>query len=326
MSDSLNISLNLETPRSDACTITDGMIDLNEISNFFSESANFESTPKIDYSIRSESIDFTSSMSLFMMKNEQTTFENLEQNEHKEGLLPAPIGLEVPEQEEENFACPQVVNSENETLVQTPKPNEDISTETSTTTKDNCLNSNTPPPFTSPTIPLSIVTKYQSNCRKYKPDSIRKKIKSRTLKKLKNIFNTKILLAGGKVSFDYFPQNFVSNVKIECNKNALLLSLRELYMKDFGGLPKDREKLRNNQNVIKYLDEHPEIMKKSNFDELLLYSFKKILVDYFYSFEFTKDLERLREEKEDNEYINKYQYIAFHWAEFYENNGKILNI
>ena len=40
--------------------------------------------------------------------------------------------------------------------------------------------------------------------------------------------------------------------------------------------------------------------------------------------EANKDLEKLHNEGEDDEYVNKYKYLAYNWVEFYENDGKIL--
>ena len=37
-----------------------------------------------------------------------------------------------------------------------------------------------------------------------------------------------------------------------------------------------------------------------------------------------KDLENLREEGEDDLFIQLYKYYAFYFVSFYENNGKII--
>ena len=343
MSDINEYPFNVDTPKADEYLTDEAIPEYSETTP--NPSMSFDNTEDIslksDYSFKGCNIEFSNSMSLFLVKNDQSYVE-YDQNDQKDYILPSPIGatiLKDQELEQENFACPQVVASEtpNEPpnvegrAIPTPNPNEELSTETNFV-KDTCQINNNPPPTVikeetitntqEPTITL--VMKYQNNSRKYKPDSIRKKIKSRSLKKIKNILNSKIISAGGNTTFDYFPQVFVSNVKIDCNKKALLLSLRDLYMKDFGGLPKDREKLRNNRNVIKYLDEHPLVKKKGGIDLLLLFPFKKILLDYFYSKEFNKDLEKLHNEGEDDEYVNKYKYLAYNWVEFYENDGKIL--
>jgi len=35
-----------------------------------------------------------------------------------------------------------------------------------------------------------------------------------------------------------------------------------------------------------------------------------------------EDIERLKQEGEKDDYINRYSYIALHWIEFYENENK----
>jgi hypothetical protein len=164
--------------------------------------------------------------------------------------------------------------------------------------------------------------KYQNPTRRFKPDSIRKKIKSRTHKHLRNLLNDYLRKAKSKMIFDYFPQSFVSNVKININKSVLNLTLRELYLKEFKGLAKDKEKEINNKKVIYYLEKNKEIGLNSGVEKLLNYKYKEILKLYFNSDLFKNDLCRLKDEGEDDEYINKYKYLALNWCDFYEQSGK----
>ena len=107
---------------------------------------------KSDCSFKGCNIEFSNSMSLFMVKNDQSYVE-YDQNDQKDYILPSPIGetaLKEQEPEQENFACPQVVASE--TPIEppaepspTPNPNEELSTETNSV-KDNCQINNNPPP------------------------------------------------------------------------------------------------------------------------------------------------------------------------------------
>ena len=83
--------------------------------------------------------------------------------------------------------------------------------------------------------------------------------------------------------FDYFPQSFVSNVKININKSVLNLTLRELYLKEFKGLAKDKEKEINNKKVIYYLEKNKDIGTNSGVEKLLNYKYKDILKLYFNS-------------------------------------------
>jgi hypothetical protein len=166
------------------------------------------------------------------------------------------------------------------------------------------------------------LVKYQNPTRRFKPDSIRKKIKSRTHKHLRNLLNEYLRKAKSKMIFDYFPQSFVSNVKININKSVLNLTLRELYLKEFKGLAKDKEKEINNKKVIYYLEKNKDIGTNSGVEKLLNYKYKDILKLYFNSELFKKDLSRLKDEGEDDEYINKYKFLALNWCDFYEQSGK----
>jgi hypothetical protein len=53
--------------------------------------------------------------------------------------------------------------------------------------------------------------------RKYKPDDIRKKIKARFHKSIKNIINENLRKAGSKKLFTFFPQIFISSINIFLN-------------------------------------------------------------------------------------------------------------
>ena len=59
--------------------------------------------------------------------------------------------------------------------------------------------------------------------RKYKPDDIRKKIKSRFHKSIKNIINENLRRAGSKYFFSFLPQIFICSIGRE--KNYQILNL-----------------------------------------------------------------------------------------------------
>ena len=54
--------------------------------------------------------------------------------------------------------------------------------------------------------------KRQRKIRKYKPDDIRKQIKARFHKTLKNILNYKLKTACSTLFFYFLPQSFISNI------------------------------------------------------------------------------------------------------------------
>ena len=168
--------------------------------------------------------------------------------------------------------------------------------------------------------------KKQKKLRKFKPDSLRKKIKSRLHKKLKEIINKNLKKYGSKMLFDYLPQPFIKNVNVIHNKAYLKLTMRTLFKMVFGNKAKDKEKSNTNLQVINYLDSNDKIRIQSGAEEFLNSTYKDIIRKYINGKLFEEDVEKLYKEEETKEYINKYIYIGKHWIEFYENDGKILNV
>ena len=103
--------------------------------------------------------------------------------------------------------------------------------------------------------------------RKYKPDDIRKKIKTRFHKTIKNIINENLKIAGSNQFFDFLPQSFISNISRDKNKNIMNLTYKQLLEKDFISdckidphqLIVDKVKYERNLKVLKYLEQNPEI-------------------------------------------------------------------
>ena len=69
--------------------------------------------------------------------------------------------------------------------------------------------------------------------RKFKPDDVRKKIKARFHKIMKNIINENLKKAGSKELFDFIPQSFIGNVSKKVNNKALNLTYKEILSTDF---------------------------------------------------------------------------------------------
>ena len=160
--------------------------------------------------------------------------------------------------------------------------------------------------------------------RKFKPDSIRKKIKARLHKKIRDIINKKLKDCGSKMLFDYFPQPFITNVNVIQNKAYLKLTMRTLFKMVFGNKSKDKEKVKTNLKVLNYLDSNNKIRIESGVDVFLNSTYEDIIQKYISGKLFDDDVQKLHSEGESKEYINKYQFIGKHWVEFYKNNGKKL--
>ena len=162
--------------------------------------------------------------------------------------------------------------------------------------------------------------------RKFKPDSLRKKIKARMHKKIRDLLNKNLKQYGSKMIFDYLPQPFITDVNVIQNKAYLKLTMRTLFKMMFGNKSKDKEKVKTNLKVLTYLDSNDHIRIKSGVDEFLNSTYEDIIRKYVNGKYFEEDVKKLYEEGESKEYIDKYNFIGKHWIEFYNNNGKRLNV
>ncbi len=154
--------------------------------------------------------------------------------------------------------------------------------------------------------------------RKYNADNIRKKIKSRFLKTLKKTINNKLKLAGSKKFFNLLQQKFISNTSREMNGEALDLTFKEIFSKNFcsskGGCEDDANMKKYNANlsVLDYLEKNNDISKKSNYSKFKGMKYYQIFEEYLNSKEFEIEISCLRMEKGvDDKYIKKYIKLAY---------------
>lgn len=155
--------------------------------------------------------------------------------------------------------------------------------------------------------------------RKLKPDSLRKKIKARFHKKLRQIINIRLKECESKFLFDLLPQPFITNINIEFNRPLLNITMRELFQKIFGFKAKDREKVSYNTKVIKYLEENPHLNNDETISKFLDSTYEEIIQKYMHGKYLFEDIERLKKEGENCDYINRYTFIAVNWINFYKN-------
>ena len=155
--------------------------------------------------------------------------------------------------------------------------------------------------------------------RKNNADNIRKKIKTRFLKNLKNSINEKLKLAGSKYLFNLLPQTFICNITKEKNRILLDLTFKELFSKNFGEKEKtdaNLKKYEDNLLVLNYLESNKEISEKSKYNLFKNMKYYEIFDEYFWSKEFEMEIERLRK-KEDNIYIRHYIKLAKNFIDFF---------
>jgi len=127
-------------------------------------------------------------------------------------------------------------------------------------------------------------------------------------------------LAGSKKIFNYLPQEFISNITKEINRGVLDLTFKQLYSKNFC---KDKingnsslQNYKDNQSVIKYLEEEKEISKKSKYDIFKDMKYNEIFEEYLRSEEFEIDINILKNKYSDK-YIKNYIRLAFDFNNFY---------
>ena len=157
--------------------------------------------------------------------------------------------------------------------------------------------------------------------RKEKPDNIRKKIKSRFLKLLKNRINEKLKGAKSKKFFDLLPQSFVTNISKKANKIILYLTFKELLLTQFyegnDSQHPDKKKYENNRKALEYLDKNSHISKKANFDIIKNLKFPDMFDEYLKSEEFEKDILQLKIENNNEKYIKDYMTKAYSFIEYF---------
>ena len=174
-----------------------------------------------------------------------------------------------------------------------------------------------------------VLKKIKYNCKKrrFVPDDIRKKIKSKFHKVIKNIINLKLRHAGSVKFFVYFPQNFVTNVTVKLNKLALNYTYEDLIKTNLASdvlklkaSQIDLTKQNSNVEVLKYLDKNPAINKLSSFNIIRKMKYKDLLKAYFISKEFENSIIELSKKGEKVDYIERYINEALRYVHFFSSN------
>ena len=166
---------------------------------------------------------------------------------------------------------------------------------------------------------------FKKKCiRKAKPDDIRKKIKARFHKEIKNIINANLKKVGSTKLFDFFPQNFVTNITVKLNKIALNHTYEYLIRNDLvyqyssqqQNQP-DLEKFKRNLDVLDYLDNNPIIDQLSYFNKIRKMKYKDLYKAYFLSAEFEKSIIDMYKKGEKIEYIESYINKSLNYINFF---------
>ena len=171
--------------------------------------------------------------------------------------------------------------------------------------------------------------------RKYKSDDIRKKIKVKFHKALKNTINEKLKKAGSKKFFTFLPQIFIGNISKGFNSQFLEYTYKELFSTNFSKY-KDNDKdfrLSNkiylkNKETLEYLEKNKEISKISGYCIIKNMKYKDILKAYFLSNQFEYSIIELKNKNENSDYIQEYIKLSKKYLEYFasfneaENNSE----
>ena len=162
--------------------------------------------------------------------------------------------------------------------------------------------------------------------RKENSDNIRKKVKSRFFKTLKNLINRNLKEAGAKFFFDFLPQPIISDITKHKNRNIFNMTLKEIYSEDFNYEKSSIVEIRKykyNLLVLNYLEKNISISEKSNFHIFKNMKLSKIYKEYLSSKQFAMSISNLQKKKENEKYIKYYIIKAHTLLKYYDISTKI---
>ena len=146
-------------------------------------------------------------------------------------------------------------------------------------------------------------------------DNMRKKIK-------RGFLNNAVITKLNEILFDNknklylvkFPQNLVVNVTKNANKTLLNMSLEQIFEKKELYKEKDLINYAHNLKVIK----SKEVQGNSELKAILNKKYSELFEEYVNSKEFkVDDINRLKKNKMNDFYIERYIYLAKHFIEFF---------
>ena len=150
--------------------------------------------------------------------------------------------------------------------------------------------------------------------RRENQDNIRKKIKRGFLNRgVIEKINSILKNNGSKSFFAKFQKDFINNVNKKANQELMNMTLEEIFEKKELYQESELKQYEHNLNLIKSkeIQENKEVKKILNKKLYIIYE------DYINSKEFLiEEMNRLRNKKMENEYIERLKYLAKHFIEF----------
>ena len=155
----------------------------------------------------------------------------------------------------------------------------------------------------------------QRKKRRENLDNIVKKIKTGFLNTaLINKLNEKLKIIGSRLNLEKFPKNFVSDINHQRNNQLLNMTLKEIFIKKELYQENELEKYSNNLKVI----ENKVIKDNIELERILNKKCSEVFEEYVHSEEFqVKEIERLKEKKMTDDYIENYINVAKHYIEYF---------
>ena len=139
--------------------------------------------------------------------------------------------------------------------------------------------------------------------RKEKPDEIRKKIKSRFFKSLKNCINDELNKISFPYEFEFLPQNFISNISKNENKIIINKTLKEIILDN---KEDNSEKCNNNIKLLEHLNLNKNNKEIGKIYNIFNQTFQNLFSEYLESKEFKNSIIKLKEEGNYFDYIKDY--------------------
>ena len=165
--------------------------------------------------------------------------------------------------------------------------------------------------------------------RKYKSDDIRKKIKVKFHKTIKNIINKNLKKVGSKKLFKFLPQFFMGNISQKFNYKYLEYSYKDLLLTDFTLCQNEYKNKKidfnnylNNKHTIEYLEENKELSINSGFYFIKDMKYKDMLKEYFSSKQFENSIIELKNKNENIDYIQQYIKLSKEYLKYFSTNKK----
>ena len=153
--------------------------------------------------------------------------------------------------------------------------------------------------------------------RRDNQDNMRKKIKRGFLNNsLIPKINLLLKSSGNILYFEKFPQNFVSNISRKINNKLINMTLKEIFERKELYEDKDINNYNHNLTVIK----SEEIQECDELNIILNKKYCELFEEYINSKEFQIDeINRLKNKDMNDEYIEKYLFLAKHFTDFFNN-------